>query len=78
VRLAIGWTSLGRVKCFLFSTSSRQALGLVQPPIRWKTETVSKELKWPGREADNSLATSADMKKTWVYNSIRLYNVILN
>jgi hypothetical protein len=73
-----GSSSLCRVKYFLFSTSSREALELIQPPIWWATGTFSKGLKLPGREADNSPETSADMKKTSVYNSIRLYDVMLN
>jgi hypothetical protein len=42
----------GRVKNFLFSTSSRSALGSTQPPIQWVSGALSPGVKRPGREAD--------------------------
>jgi hypothetical protein len=30
-------------------------------------------VKWPGREADHSSPTSAEVKKTWIYTSIPPY-----
>jgi hypothetical protein len=43
---------------------SRSALGSTQPPIQWVPGALS-----PGREADHSPPTSAEVKKTWVYTS---------
>jgi hypothetical protein len=44
----------GRVKKFLFSTSSRPALGSTQPPI----QRIQGTLKRPGRKADHSPTAS--------------------
>jgi hypothetical protein len=63
-------SSPGRVKNFLFSTSSRPALGPTQPPIQWVQGTLSTGVMRPGREADHSPPTSAEVKKTWIYASI--------
>jgi hypothetical protein len=63
-------SSPGRVKNFLFSTSSRPALGSTQPPIQWVSGFLSARVKRPGREADNSSTTSAEVKKMWIYTSL--------
>jgi hypothetical protein len=71
----------GRVKNFLFSTSSRQVLGPTQSPIQWVPGALSPGVKRPGRETDHSLPTSAEVKKTWIYTSnppVRLHDVVLN
>jgi hypothetical protein len=71
----------GRVKNFLFSTSSRPALGPTQPPIQWVPGARSPGVKREGREADYSPPINAEVKKTWVYTStppIRLHSVVLN
>jgi hypothetical protein len=57
-------SSPGRVKNFLFSMSSRLALGLTQPPIHWVPG-----IKQPGHEADQSPPASAEVKKMWLYTS---------
>jgi hypothetical protein len=44
-------SSPSRVKDFLFSTSSRPALGSSQPPIQWVPGTLSPRIKRLGREA---------------------------
>jgi hypothetical protein len=51
-----------KFKNSLFSTSSRPNLRSIQPPIQWVTG-----VKWPGREADHSPPTSAEVKKMWNY-----------
>jgi hypothetical protein len=56
-----------RVKNFLFSTSSRSALGSTQPPIHWVLWALSPGVKRPGREADHSPPTSAEVNKMWLY-----------
>jgi hypothetical protein len=40
-----------------------------RPPIQWVSggECLFLGLKRPGREADHSPPTSAEVKKTWVY-----------
>jgi hypothetical protein len=53
-----GWGSIpGRGKIFLFSIVSRPALGHTEPPIQWVPEE-----KRPGREADHSPPSSAEVK----------------
>jgi hypothetical protein len=66
-------SSRGRVKNFLFSTSSRPALGTTQPLIQWVPGVLSPGLKRPGREADNSPPTNAEVKKMWIYTSTPPY-----
>jgi hypothetical protein len=56
----------------LFSTASRTALVPTQ---------LVPGVKRPGREADHSPSTTAEVKNTWIYTStphIRLYGVVLN
>jgi hypothetical protein len=65
--------SPGKVKNFLFSTSSRSALGSTQPPIQWVRGALSPGVKWPGREADHSSPSSAEVKKMWIYASTPPY-----
>jgi hypothetical protein len=52
------------VKNFVFSASSRSAVGPTQPPIKWVPGALSLGVKRPGREADHSAPTSAEVKKT--------------
>jgi hypothetical protein len=42
--------------------------GPTQPPIRWVPE-----VKWPGRGADHSPQTSAEVKKTLIYTFTHPY-----
>jgi hypothetical protein len=60
-------SSPGMFKNFLFSTSSRPALGPTQPPIQWVMGALSPGVKRPGREADHSPPTSSEIKNTWIY-----------
>jgi hypothetical protein len=58
---------------FHFSTSSRPALGPTRPPFQW--------VNWPGREADRSRPTSAEVKEMWIYTStfpIHVHGLVLN
>jgi hypothetical protein len=66
-------SSPGRVKNFLSSTSSKPALGPTQHPIQWVPGVLSPGLKRPGREADHSPPTSAEVKNTWIYTSTSPY-----
>jgi hypothetical protein len=63
----------GWVKNFLFSKSSRPVLGSTQPPIQWVPGALSPKVKRPGREADHSPPTSAEIKKMWIYTSTPAY-----
>jgi hypothetical protein len=62
-------SSSGRVKNYNFSTSSRQALGCTQ----WVPGALSPGVNRQGREADFSLPTGAEVKKTWIYTSTPPY-----
>jgi hypothetical protein len=44
---------------FLFTTTSRMALGPTQPPIKQATGTLSLGVKRPGREVDYSHPSSS-------------------
>jgi hypothetical protein len=66
-------SSPGRVKNFLFSTSSRPVLGSTQPPIQSVPRDLSPEVKRPRREADHSRPASAQVKKMWIYTSTPPY-----
>jgi hypothetical protein len=66
---------------FLFTTAFRMGLGPTQPPIQWIPGALSLEVKRPGREADHSLPSSAEVKNAWSYTStpaIRLDGVVLS
>jgi hypothetical protein len=58
---------------FLFATASRPALGPIQPPNQWVPGAVTPGVKWPGRKADHSPPSSADVKNEWSYNSAPPY-----
>jgi hypothetical protein len=64
----------------LFSTAPKPALESTQPPIQWVPEALSPGVKRPGREADHSLPSNAEVKNAWRYTStpIRLHSVVLN
>jgi hypothetical protein len=66
-------SSLGRVKNFHFSTSSRPALGPTQPLIQWVPGALSPGVKRQRRETDHSPPTSAEVKKIWICTSTPLY-----
>jgi hypothetical protein len=46
-----------------FTTAFRTALGSTQPPIQLITGTLSLRVKRPGREADHSPPSSAEVKE---------------
>jgi hypothetical protein len=56
-----------------FTTVSRQDLGSTQPPLQWVSGALSLEVKRPGREADHSPPSSADVKNAWSYTSTPQY-----
>jgi len=48
---------------FLFTTASRTALDPTQPPIQWVPGFLSLGVKRPGREADHSPPSSAEVEE---------------
>jgi hypothetical protein len=54
---------MDRLGIFLFTIVSRTALWPTQPPIQWVLWAISLEVKWPGREADHSSPSSAEVKE---------------
>jgi hypothetical protein len=69
-------SSLGRVKNFLFFTSSRPSLGSTQPPIQWVPGDPSPGVMRPGREADLSPPVSDKVKKMCIYTSTPAYALV--
>jgi hypothetical protein len=51
-----------RLAIFLFFTERRPALGPTQPPIQWVPGALSPGVKLPGREANHSPPTNAEVK----------------
>jgi hypothetical protein len=84
----MGWTfgvlwfdSRRELGIFLFTTMSKMALEPTQPPIKWVPGALSLEVKRPGREADHSPSSSAEIKNVWSYTStlpILLHGVVLS
>jgi hypothetical protein len=65
----------------LFTTAFRTALRPTQPPIQWVPESLSLEVKQPGREADHLPPSNAEVKNAWCYTStppVRLHGVVLS
>jgi hypothetical protein len=53
---------------FLFATASKVVLGPTQPlPNHWVPGAPSSRVKRPGREADRSHPSSAEVKNAWRY-----------
>jgi hypothetical protein len=48
-----GFDSHQRQEIYLFSESSRLAMGLAHFPVQWTPEAVALRVKQPGREADH-------------------------
>jgi hypothetical protein len=69
----LGFDSRWRLGIILFTTASRTALGPTQPPIQWVPGAFSLGVKRPGREADHSPLSSAEVKNAWSYTSTPQY-----
>jgi hypothetical protein len=69
IRLRGRSSSPRRGKILLLSSSSSPVLGPTQPPIQWVERTLSPGVKRPGREADHSFPTNAEVKNKWIYTS---------
>jgi hypothetical protein len=66
-------SSPSKVKNFLFSTSSTQALVPIQSAIECIQGALSPGVKRQGREVEHSPPTSAEVKKMWIYTSTPPY-----
>jgi hypothetical protein len=78
---SLGFESRQELGIFLFTTVSRPALGPAQPPIQWVPGAPSLGVKWPGREADHSPPSKAEVKNVRIYTStptIRLHGAVLS
>jgi hypothetical protein len=65
---------------FLFTTASRTALVPTQPPIQW-VQVTPLGVKRPGREANHSPPSSAEVKECvelYLHSPIRLPGVVLS
>jgi hypothetical protein len=58
------WFSAG-ARDFFYFTASIPALWLIHPPIQWAPGALSPGVKRPGREADHSQPSSAEVKNIW-------------
>jgi hypothetical protein len=76
----VGGSSPGRDWEF-FSSASTPALGPTQPPIQWVPGSLTLGVKLPGREADHSPSSSAEVKNAFSHTStppVRLHVVVLS
>jgi hypothetical protein len=60
---------------FLFATAFKPTLGPTQPPIQWVPVALTQSVKRPGREADHSPPSSAEVKNAWSDISTPPYDV---
>jgi hypothetical protein len=65
---------------FLHSTASTPGLGPTEPPIQWVSGAFPPWVKQPGREADHTLLSSAEVENGGALPPlpIRLHGVVLN
>jgi hypothetical protein len=68
-----GLESRKELGILLFTTACGSALGPTQPPVQWAPGALSLRVKRPGREADHSLSSSAEVKNAWNYTSTPQY-----
>jgi hypothetical protein len=61
--LGSGFDSRLGLGIFLFTTASRTALGPTHPLMQWVPGALSLGVKRPGREADHSPPSSAEVKE---------------
>jgi hypothetical protein len=76
-----GFESRQGLRIFLFTTASRTALGSTQPLVQWVPGALSLGVKRPGREADHSTPSSAEVRNAFNYTStpaVRFHGVVLS
>jgi hypothetical protein len=81
--MVLGFDSRRGLGIFLFTAVSRTALRPTQPPILllWVPGSISLGVKRPGREADHSPPSSAEVQNAWIYTSIpliRLHGMVIS
>jgi hypothetical protein len=59
----LGFDSQRGLGIFLVTTASRTVLGPTHPPIQWVPGALSVGVRRPGREADHSPPSSAEIKE---------------
>jgi hypothetical protein len=69
----LGFESQQGLGNFPFTTVSRTALGPTQPPIQWVPGALSLGVKRPGRRADHSPPSIAEVKNACSYTSTPQY-----
>jgi hypothetical protein len=69
----LGFDSRRELGIFLLTIASRTALRRTQPPIQWVPGALSLGVKRPGREAEHSPPSSAEVKNAWGYTSAPPY-----
>jgi hypothetical protein len=69
----LGFDSRRGLGIFLFTTTSRTALGPTQPPIQWVPGALSLGVKRLGREAEHSPHLEPRSKNEWSYISTLQY-----
>jgi hypothetical protein len=77
----LGFDSRRGPGIFLFTTAFRTALGPAQFPIQWIIGAPSLGIKRPGREADHSPTSSAEIKECvelYLHSPIRFHGVVLS
>jgi hypothetical protein len=65
------------LRIFVFATEFIQALVSTQPPIQWVLGDLSMGVKRPGREADHSSVSSAEVKNRWSHTSTHKYVLMM-
>jgi hypothetical protein len=68
-----GFRVLVRAGNFFFTTVSRPVLGPTQPPVQWASGSLSLGLKRPGREADHSPPSVAEVNKRGAVHPLPQY-----
>jgi hypothetical protein len=72
----MGWTTGfnsrhgAMVVFFIIVTASGLVLGPTQPLIQWVPEALSPGVRRPGREADHSHPSSAEVRNAWKITSL--------
>jgi hypothetical protein len=69
----LGFDSRRGLGIYLFTTASRAALGPTQLPVQLVPRAPSLGVKRPGREADDSPPSNAEVKNVWSYISTPQY-----